>query len=75
MVFLGCQIIIVSFESILSNLEKCMFFLDREGFRTETGSLAPLRGSNWMVTLYQMYIVHFSAHRGRLQSDISKTLV
>jgi hypothetical protein len=50
-------------------------FLDREGFGTEMGSLAPLRGSKWIVTRFQIYIVHFSARRGRLQSDISKTLV
>jgi hypothetical protein len=52
-----------------------MFFLDRQGLGTEMGSLAPLRGSKWIVTLYRIYIAHFSARRGRLQSDISKTLV
>jgi hypothetical protein len=51
------------------------FFLDREGFPAETGSLAPLRGSKRSITLYQIYIVHFIARSGRLQSDRSKTLV
>jgi hypothetical protein len=38
------------------------------------GSLAPVRCLKWIVTLYQKFSVHFSARRGRLQSDISKTL-
>jgi hypothetical protein len=74
-VFLNCQIIIVLFGSILSNLEKCMFFLDPEGFLAETGSLAPLRGSKRPIILYQIYVVHFIARSGRMQPDRSKTLV
>jgi hypothetical protein len=71
---MGCQMIIVFFGSILSNLEKYMLFLDREGFPAETSSLAPLRGSKRLMILDRIYIVHFIARSGRLQSDRSKTL-
>jgi hypothetical protein len=52
-----------------------MFFLDREGFPAETGSLAPLRGSKRLLIPYRIYIEHFIARSRPLQSDRSKTLV
>jgi hypothetical protein len=36
---------------VLSNLENCVFFLDRGGFPVETGSLAPLRGDKQTIMI------------------------
>jgi hypothetical protein len=62
-------------ESILQNLENACFFLDREGFPVETGSLALLRNSKRIYVYDRIYIVHSYSHSRRLQSTIRKTLV
>jgi hypothetical protein len=49
--FLGCQKSLLFFWIDFVKSRKCMFFLDREDFLVEAGSLAPLRGSRRIYIL------------------------
>jgi hypothetical protein len=52
-----------------------MFFLDRQAFPVETGSLALLRSLKQTYMLYTTIKVRSYSRSTRLQCDISNTLV